>query len=96
MNLALAWSSAEYIGRDNLLQFTTLNVPGMDVTSMINGNVTATITNNTNINGVPTLVSELHIAADQNSTVTCTVPNGGEASKEFYIAGTYYILYVTN
>ena len=88
MSLTLAWSSAEYIGQNNLLQFTTLNMPGMNVSSMINGNVTAIVTNNANIDGVPTLISELRIVADQASTVICTVQNGSEASKEFYITGT--------
>ena len=39
---------------------------------MINGNVTAKLTSNIDIDGVPILVSELHIIADQASTVTCT------------------------
>ena len=71
-NSVLAWSSAEYIGQGNPLRFTTDDVSGANKTSTINGNVTATLTRNTNINGVPVLVSELRIVADQPSTVTCT------------------------
>ena len=43
------------------------------------------------IDGVPVLVSELHIVADQASTVTCaseTIPS--EDSVTFDISGTYY------
>ena len=87
MSLTLAWSSVEYIGQDNLLQFTTLDMPGISKSSVINGNVTATVTNNTNINGVPTLVSELRIIADQPSNVTCTVPGGDAANEQFYVTG---------
>ena len=89
-SLVLAWSSSEYIGQGNFLQFTTENLPGTIRTSVINGNVTATRTSNTNDNGVSVLESELHIVADQSSTVTCTVANGA-MSREFSIAGKYII-----
>ena len=90
--LALAWESNEYIGQGDLLQFTQLDRPGMSIASMINENVTATLTKNTDENGTPILESELRIVADLGSVVTCTVANGGTARKEFYIAGTLYLI----
>ena len=92
MNLALAWSSTEYIGQGDLLQFTERDMPGISMERMINGNVTATLSNNTIVNGVRILESKLRIVADQGSVVTCTVTNGDTARKEFYITGTYIIL----
>ena len=56
---------------------------------MIDGNVVATLTNNTNVNGVRVLESELHIVADQASVVTCSVTNRDPVSIEFSISGTY-------
>ena len=99
-SLILAWSSDEYIGQGvNPLRFTTDSVPGTNRTSTINGNVTATLTRNTNISGVPTLESELHIVADQASTVTCTSEiTSSRMSQEFNVSGTgmyMYILYYT-
>ena len=65
--------------------------------SMINGNATATLISNTNINGVPTLVSELHIIADQASTVTCTSEIAGSAySIMFNVSGIVWINLYTN
>ena len=90
--LVLAWSSTEYIG-GNPLRFTTQDTPGENnLTSEINGNVIATLISNTDINGVPTLVSELRIVADQASTVTC----GSQATSRinstmFHVSGTYNI-----
>ena len=93
--LILAWSSTEYIGKNNL-QFTSQDSssPGTNRTSMMNGNVTATliITSNTNIDGEPVLVSELHIIADQASTVTCTsvtFRSNMSDSEVFTISGVY-------
>ena len=89
-NLILAWSSTEYIGRGTPLQFTTATVPGENRTSVINRNVTATLISNANISGVPTLVSELRIIADQASTVICTSETitGGETSGVLNVSGT--------
>ena len=90
LNLILGWSSTEYIGQGAPLRFIIDNVPGVNRTSMINGNVTAILTSNTNIDGVPILVSELHIIADQASTVTCTSEtNSSATSKVFTISGMY-------
>ena len=103
-SLILAWSSVEYIGQGDPLRFTTDNIPGTTRPSMINGNVTATLTSNTNISRVPVLVSELRIVADQASTVTCTsetIPS--ENSAMFNVSGTctymiisIHTLYVCN
>ena len=89
--LILAWSSTEYIGQGvNPLRFTTDDVQGETRLSIINGNVTATLINNTNIDGVPTLVSEMRIVADQNSTVTCTSQtNSSSMSTTLNVSGMY-------
>ena len=88
--LILAWSSAEYIGQGNPLRFTTQDVPGIKMTSEIDGNVTATLTSNTNINSLPVLVSELRIVADQDSTVTCTsLTNSSSMSTTLNVSGMY-------
>ena len=86
--LILAWSSPEYIGQGNPLRFTTQDTQGEKRTSEIDGNVTATLITNTNINGVPTLVSQLRIVADQASTVTCDgEATGGTMSQGFNVLG---------
>ena len=91
-NLILAWSSTEYIGQGDLLRFTTLEIPGAKRTSEINGNVTATLISNTNISGVPTLVSELRIVADRASTVTCRSETiSSEDSIMFSVSGIVWI-----
>ena len=59
--------------------------------SIINRNVVATLTNNTDINGVRVLESKLYIVADQASMVMCTVTNVGTWSTEFSISGMYII-----
>ena len=84
----LAWSSTEYIGQTNL-QFPAQDPPGRSRPSEINGDVTATLISNTNISGIPVLVSELHIIADQASTVTCINTNSGAMSQVFNISGMY-------
>ena len=59
---------------------------------MMDGSVTATatLTSKPNINGVPVLVSELRIIADQASNVTCTSnTNSSPMSKVFAISGMY-------
>ena len=91
--LILAWSSTEYIGQGvNPLRFTTDDVQGETRLSIINGNVTATLINNTNIDGVPTLVSEMRIVADQNSTVTCTSQtNSSSMSTTLIVSGMYNV-----
>ena len=90
-NLIISWSSPEYIGTNELLQFTTSNMIESSQPSMINGDVVATLTNNTIINGVPLLESQLQIIANKDfsiSTVMCynwisQIP----ATVEFYIPG---------
>ena len=91
--LVLAWSSLEYIGDGRLLHFFSSNTPGTNRTSMINGNVTATLTNNTMIDGVPELVSVLHVVgANQSSMIKCeSVTNGSSASTEFVSSGIIII-----
>ena len=84
----IAWRSSEYIGKGDALQFTSEDMAGANSTSMINGNVTAILTNNTGIGGavrVPVLVSKLRIVnADQNSKITCnSLTSGNSASTEF-------------
>ena len=92
--LILAWSSVEYIGQGDPLRFTTDNVPGATRTSMIDGNVTATLISNTDINGVPVLVSELCIVVDQASTVTCgSESTSSEDSAVFNVSGTCACMY---
>ena len=58
---------------------------------MIDGNVTATLTNNTVVNGVPVLESQLRIIANKDSstpTVTChSLSNESAASTKFYLPG---------
>ena len=57
---------------------------------MINGNVTATLTSNTNIDGESVLVSELRIIADRDSTVICeSVTTNSRMSQVFTISGMY-------
>ena len=87
--LILAWSSDEYIS--DALRFTTNNDPGENIT---NGNVTATLINNTMIDGVPVLVSELRIVfANQDSTITCNSETSSlrPNSTEFTVPGTYVL-----
>ena len=87
--LILAWSSPEYVGQGNRLRFTIQQIPGTTRISMINGNVVANLTSNTNIDGVRTLVSELRIVADQASTVTCiSESTTSEDSAMFNVSGT--------
>ena len=90
--LQLTWSSDEYIGSGDLLQFTTNNSPGTSDSRMINGNVTAILTNNTIINGVRLLVSTLHIVAVQASMLTCRVTNRAPVSVGFSISGMYIVI----
>ena len=90
--LVLAWSSDEYI--NNALRFTTADDPGENVTSIVNENVTAVLINNTMIDGVPVLVSELRIVnANQNSIITCDSETSGSRpnSTEFIVPGTYVL-----
>jgi hypothetical protein len=90
-DLVLAWSSPEYIGQGDPLRLTTQDTPGLNMTSIVHGDVTATLTSNTMIDGVPVLVSELHIiGADQSSVITCTSEtNGTSARTMFDSSGTY-------
>ena len=97
-SLILVWKSNEYIGEGNVLRFLSADMAGTNKPSMINGNVTATLRSNTEINGVPVLVSELHIVgAKQRSMITCeSATNGSSASTEISIPGTYYMHCYTN
>ena len=88
-DLFIAWSSDEYIGPGAFLQFTTNNIRGANDTSMINENVTATLTRNTDESGVRVLESVLRIVAAQASVVTCNVINRAQVSTEFFISGKY-------
>lgn len=92
--LVLAWSSDEYIGSGDLLQFTTENMLGTNDTSTIDGNVTATLTRNTIDNGVRILESTLRLVAVQATMVTCDVTNIGQASIPLLISGIYINIYI--
>ena len=87
---AVAWSSTEYIGQSSSLQLSTANMIGEIETSSMDGSVTATatVTNNTNVNGELILETTLRITAVEASTVTCRNPNQGPASIEFTVSGT--------
>jgi hypothetical protein len=94
--LAVAWSSTEYIGQDGSLQLSTANMVGANETSTgMDGSITATatVTNNTTVNGERILESMLRITAVEASTVTCSSTSGGPASIEFTVSGTYAHLY---
>ena len=89
----LGWSSDEYIGQGGSLQLSTIEMIGEVKTSTsMDGNITATatLTNNTNVNGDHVLESTLRITATVASTVTCSNSGtGGTGSIEFSISGTY-------
>ena len=90
--IAVAWSSAEYIGQGSSLQLSTANMIGAVETSTdMDGNITATatVTNNTNVNGELVLESTLNITAVMTSVVTCSGINGFTASIGFTVSGTY-------
>ena len=91
--LVIGWRSDEYIGPDALLQFTTNVMQGENRTSMINGNITATLTRNTNDNGVLMVVSMLHIVATVPSQVTCGVTDRQPVISRFSVSGILYIPY---
>ena len=81
--IAVAWSSAEYIGQGSLLQLSTANMIGAVETSTdMDGNITATamVTNNANVNGELILESTLNITAVMTSVVTCSGINGFTAT----------------
>ena len=90
--LVLIWRSPEYIGQGDALQFTSDTMSGTSAPSMINENVTAILTNNTMMDGVPVLVSELRIVtANQNSTIICeSMTNRSSTDTNFIVPGTYY------
>jgi hypothetical protein len=96
-DLVLAWSSPEYIGQGDPLRLTIEDTPGVNnMTSMVNGNVTAILTSNTNINGVPVLVSELRIfGADQTSVITCTSETNATSSITTFVSSGICI-YIIN
>ena len=68
-------------------------MPGTNKTSAINGNVTATLTSKTDIDGVPELVSVLRIiSASQNSVITCdSITNRSVARREFTSGTCIYV-----
>ena len=57
-----------------------------------NTTATATLTNNTNVNGELILQSTLRIIATVASMVTCSDINGGTESIEFSISGIHTCL----
>jgi hypothetical protein len=91
----LAWSSTEYIGLGGSLQFSTTDGLGEVEMSMIDGSIkaTATVTNNTNVNGQLILESMLRITAVEPSVVTCSGTSGAPADIRFSISGTYACTY---
>ena len=97
-SLILAWSSTEYIGNGKVLRFLSDDMPENNKTSTINENVTAILTINAMINGVPALVSVLRvIGANQRSTIKCeSVTNGSSASTEFISSGIRIIIHIYN
>ena len=88
MSLILAWSTPEYIGQGNFLQFTSDRMPGNTQSSTVT-NAVAILTSNTFVSGVPVLVSELRIVADRASIVTCSATDEVRVSTEFSIAGIH-------
>ena len=94
-SLILAWSSNEYIGEGVFLHFVSTDMPETNRTSLINGNVTAILTNNIMIDGVPELVSVLRVVgANQSSMITCrSETNGSSASTEFVSSGIMIIMH---
>jgi hypothetical protein len=88
--LSLAWNSTEYIGQGESLQLSTADMLGAVERSPKDGNVTATLTNNADVNGELVLESTLRITAVVASVVTClSGVDGGTESIEFSISGTY-------
>ena len=89
--LILAWNSTKYVGEDLYLQFTSSSKEGSTRSSMINTNVIATLTNNTVVNGVPMLESQLRVIVSKDtptSIVTChSLTSGNSASIEFHTPG---------
>ena len=70
---------------------STVNMLGdIQTSTSMDGNITATatVTNNTNINGELTLETTLRITAVVASTVTCRHLSGGQASIGFTVSGT--------
>ena len=90
--LVIAWRSDEYIGPDALLQFTTNDIQGENRTSMINENVIAILTRNTDDNGVLVVESTLRIIATMPSQVTCGVTNRDDVSSTFSVSGNKIII----
>ena len=100
----LSWISDDYIGLGGVvLQFASIDSPGLIVSSSENPNTTATLINaTTNANtGVTQIVSELHITASvqyPTSAVSCRINSHGRAnittfrtvlSKELHAYGTW-------
>ena len=90
--LVLGWSSDEYIGLGGSLQLSTANMIGhLEISTNMDGSITATatVTNNTNVNGERILESTLRITAIEPSVVTCSGISGDPASIKFTLSGKY-------
>ena len=88
--IAVAWSSAEYIGQGGSFQLSTANMIGhVETSTDMNGSIiaTATVINNTNVNGELILESTLRITAIEASVVKCSGTSGSPASIRFSISG---------
>ena len=88
--IAVGWSSDEYI-QGGSLQLSTANMIGdVETSTGMDGSITATatVTNNTNVNGELVFETTLRITAVVASVVTCRDLNGGLASIGFTISGT--------
>ena len=92
--LVLIWNSDEYIGTP--LRFTTENMLGATGMSMIDGNVTATatLTSISNVGGIPVLVSELSVVANQASMVTCLSQTSGNITSTMFTISGMCIIHV--
>lgn len=90
-SLILAWSSEEYIGRGNFLQFTTSNQDGDSTEGTRADNVTASLISVGSTNGIPSLTSELSIVLSvtfPKPTITChSLSNGSESNIQFDVIG---------
>ena len=86
----LAWTSYEYIGLGGiwLVFYNTINYVGDTLHSPVNLNTSATLVNKTVENGVPVLVSTLHIRALSgflNSSVICLNDTDGGANTRIQV-----------
>ena len=97
--IAVAWSSAEYIGQGVSLQLSTANMIGaVEALTDMDGNITATATviNISNVNGELVMESTLRITAIEASVVTCSGTSGSPASIGFSISGACIHIIINN